>query len=393
MGVKLMTRKASHIEFFEQTRNPLPGGILFKALQPPREIILAANTRVTLDAVVGILQAAKDTEQIVIFELALSEMDRNGGYTGLTPKAFAERVKKAAEIVGWYGYVLHADHITIKKGTDEEIENIKKEIDARIEAGFTSFAIDSSFLFNRNAKAVPEQLKEIIRTGIILFQHIDERMDEKNYGKEGEVGEIGIEEFTTVEEAVHYVDKLKENGVELDCLAIANGSKHGVSVDAEGKIIPQLSINIQRTVEIVDALRKRGHRTGIAQHGITGTPIPLIAEKFPKGKVIKGNVGTEWMLIVWDILQIFEPQLYQKIYNWTLEKYMKSGVPAQEIFVSNSKYAIKPFFNDLEKISEDTKRAIRAKAYSQALIFFKAFGMEKTAERVYRYLSKNKIEY
>jgi len=382
-------KKEPHIEYFEQPRRPLPGDVLFKALQPPDCIVLAANPRVTLDAIVGILQAAKETENIVILELALSEMSIEGGYTGLTPKAFAERVRKAAEIAEWYGYVLHADHITVKKGTEEEIEKIKKEIDARIEAGFTSFAIDSSFLFNRKAKTVPEQLKEIIRTGITLFKYIDEKMPpERSYGREGEVGEIGIAEFTTVEEATYYVEKMHENGIELDCLAIANGSKHGVSVDAEGNIIPQLTINLQRTVEIADALRARGYRTGIAQHGITGTPIPLIASKFPKGKIIKGNVGTLWMLLVWETLQIFEPELHQKIYDWTIENYSKEGIPEAETFAKNSKYAIKQFFQDIEKISKDTKEAIRAKAYAETLTLIKAFGMNKTAKRVHEYIKE-----
>jgi len=136
--------KEPHIEFFEQPRNPLPGNVLFEALDPPEEIILAVNPRVTIEVIEGVLKAAKDTENIVILELALSEMNLQGGYTGLTPKAFAERVKKAAERVGWYGYVLHADHVVVKKGTDEEIENVKRELAARVEAGFTSFAIDST---------------------------------------------------------------------------------------------------------------------------------------------------------------------------------------------------------------------------------------------------------
>ena len=379
--------------FFETPRPPLPGNILFKALQPPREIILAANPRATKDVIVGILEAARDCGEIVILELALSEMNLAGGYTGLTPSMFAERVREAAEEVGWFGYVLHADHLTVKKGTDEEIENVKREIKARAEAGFTSYAVDASFLFDRTAKTVPEQLKRIIEVGIDLFNYIDEVMAGKDYGREGEVGEIGIAEFTTVEEATYYVDKMHENGIELDCLAIANGSKHGVTVDAEGNIVPQLTINLKRTVEIADALRARGYRTGIAQHGITGTPLPLIATKFPKGKIIKGNVGTFWMLLVWDILQVFEPELYERIHKWTIENYGKEGEPEAEIFTKNSKYAIKQFFYDLEKLNDDTKMAIRAKAYAETLTFFKAFGMKQTAKRVYDYIVKNNIKY
>ena len=380
-------------KFFETRKPSLPGNILFKALQPPREIILAANPRATKEVIVGILEAARDCGEIVIFELALSEMSLTGGYTGLTPSMFAERVREAAEEAGWFGYVLHADHLTVKKGTEEEIENVKREIKARAEAGFTSYAVDASFLFDRTAKTVPEQLKRIIEVGIDLFGYIDEVMAGRNYGREGEVGEIGIAEFTTVEEAAYYVNKMHENGVELDCLAIANGSKHGVTVDAEGNIVPQLTINLKRTVEIADAIRAMGYRTGIAQHGITGTPLQLIATKFPKGKIIKGNVGTFWMLLVWDILQVFEPELYERIHKWTIENYGKEEKSEAEIFSKNSKYAIKQFFYDLEKLNYDTKMAIRAKAYAEALSFFKAFGMKQTAKRVYDYIVKENIKY
>jgi len=47
----------------------------------------------------------------------------------------------------------------------------------------------------------------------------------------------------------------------------------------------------------------------------------LIAEKFPKGDILKGNVGTYWMNIVWDALKKDAPKLYEKVYSWTLEHY------------------------------------------------------------------------
>jgi fructose-bisphosphate aldolase class II len=385
--------KAPHITFFKEPKPPIPGNVLFEALTPPREIVLAVNPRVTIEVIEGVLEAAKDTENVVILELALSEMNLKGGYTGLTPKAFAERVRKAAENVGWYGYVLHADHVVIRKGTDEEIENVKRELAARVEAGFTSFAIDASYLFDLTKDTVPEQLKRIIEVGTEMFRYLDELIGHRNYGREGEVGEIGKTELTTVEEALYYVKSMKQNGVDLHWLAINNGSKHGVSVDAEGNIIPQLGINIQRTVEIVRALWDNGYPTRVAQHGVSGTPLYLIAEKFPKGMIGKGNVATIYMLMVYDILRIYEPELYQKIYKWVIENYKKEGVHEAEIFVENSKFALKQFFNELDKISDETRNAIRSKAYAETLLHLKAFGMEKTAKRVYDYIKSKGIKY
>ncbi|MEM2496527.1 MAG: hypothetical protein QW048_06700, partial [Nitrososphaerota archaeon] len=62
-------------------------------------------------------------------------------------------------------------------------------------------------------------------------------------------------------------------------------------------------------------------------------------------------------------------------------------------FVENCKYAIKEFFQDLEKISDETREAIRAKAYADTLLHIKAFGMEKTAKKVYDYIKKRNIKY
>jgi len=385
--------KPAHVAFFEEPKPPIPGNVLFEALTPPREIVLAVNPRVTIEVIEGVLQAAKDSENVVILELALSEMNLKGGYTGLTPKAFAERVRKAAERVGWYGYVLHADHVTIKKGTDEEIENVKRELDARVEAGFTSFAIDASYLFDLTKDTVQEQLRRIIEVGAEMCRYLDERIGHRNYGREGEVGEIGKSELTEVSEALYYVESMKKNGIDLHWLAINNGSKHGVSVDAEGNVIPQLGINIQRTVEIVQALWDHGYPTRVAQHGISGTPLYLIAEKFPKGMIGKGNVATYYMLTVYDILRIYEPELYNRIHKWVIDNYAKEGVPEVETFVKNSKYALKVFFNDFDKISDEAKNVIRSRAYADTLLHMKAFGMEKTAKRVYDYIQKKGIKY
>ena len=389
----MQTMKPEHVSFFEEPRPPIPGNLVFEALTPPKEILLAVNPRVTIEVIEGVLKAAKDTENIVILELALSEMNLKGGYTGLTPKAFAERVRRAAENVGWFGYVLHADHIGVRKGTEEEIDNVKKELDARIDAGFTSYAIDTSHLFDVTKDIVSEQLKKVIELGTELFNYLDERMDHKNYGKEGEVGEIGKSELTEVDEALYYVKKMKENGISLHWLAINNGSKHGISVDAQGNIIPQLGINVKRTVEIVKALWSNGYPTRIAQHGVSGTPLHLIAEAFPKGMINKGNVATYYMLMVYDILRIYEPELYRRIYRWVSEKYSKEGVSEIEVFTENCKHALKEFFHEFERISDETKEAIRAKAYADTLLHIKAFGMEKTAKKLYEYLKIRNIKY
>lgn len=377
-----------HVKYFSKKMDPLSGELVFDALFPPKEIILAANARVSIQVIEGILKAAKDTQNIVILEMALSEMNLDGGYCGVTPKSYADRVSKAAKNVGWYGYVLHADHLAVKSGSDEEIEKLKREMNARVDAKFSSFAIDTSKLFDNSKENVEDRLVNVIKNYVILFRYLKEKLD--NFGKEGEVGEIGIEEFTRTEDAMHFLEKLKENGIELDWLAISNGSRHGISVDEKGNIIPNTQINIQRTKEIANEIAKN-YKTRIVQHGTTGTPIVFIEKQFPKGSISKCNVATHWMLLVWDILKTSEPELYKKIYDWTIENYKRDNISEAETFAKNSKYAIRQFFDEIENIDDSSKDVIRKKSYEDALLFFKALGMKNTAKKVYDYIKKVEI--
>ena len=88
-------------------------------------------------------------------------------------------------------WALHADHITIKKGDAAEIEQTRQLIDAQIAAGYTSFAIDASHLFNFEGKNVREELEQNIRVTTELAHYIKIGMKGKDFGLEVEVGEIG----------------------------------------------------------------------------------------------------------------------------------------------------------------------------------------------------------
>ncbi|HID26761.1 MAG TPA: class II fructose-bisphosphate aldolase, partial [Methanosarcinales archaeon] len=204
---------------------PIAGSAIFNSLNGHKTIVMAANPRIALVAK-GIFKAAKDLDAAVIMELAKSECDLKGGYTGLTPKTFSEKMRQAAEEVEFDIWALHADHTTIKKGDDEELESTKKLIDAHVDAGYTSFAIDASHLFNFEGGDLREELDDNIRATTILAKHIQKRMGDKPYGLEVEVGEIGrVDEhgrvLTKPEEAVVFIKALNENGIYPQVLAIA----------------------------------------------------------------------------------------------------------------------------------------------------------------------------
>lgn len=374
---------------------PISGSAIFDGISGQKKIIMAANTRITTVAK-GIFRAAKDTDSAVFIELARSECDLKGGYTGLTPKDFAEKINQAAKDVQFDAWALHADHITIKKGDPTELEQTRQLIDAQVAAGYTSFAIDASHLFNFEGKNVREELEQNIQVTTGLAHYIKSQMKGKDFGLEVEVGEIGRKDgegliLTTPGEAVEFISALNANGVFPHVLAIANGSTHGHIYDDAGNVVEQLSIDIPQTKAVAKALRDNNLHVGIAQHGITGTPRELINQHFPKGDIIKGNVGTFWQDVVFNTLKVYEPALYSDIQAWTLEKYRAAnpGKKDRQIVDGNCKFAIKEFFRELYAVNEDTEQAIQAMAYAESLVFFKAFSSYGSASLVRNAILKN----
>jgi fructose-bisphosphate aldolase class II len=376
----------------QNTYGPIPGSSIFRGISGQKTIVMAANTRIATVAK-GIFRAAKDTDSAVFMELARSECDLKGGYTGLTPRDFSEKMREAAKAVEFDVWALHADHITIKTGEPAEIEGTKQLIDAQIAAGYTSFAIDASHLFNFEGKTVRQELDKNISVTANLAMYIKTRMQGGDFGLEVEVGEIGRKDghgmiLTKPEEAVEFIKALHEQGVHPQVLAIANGSTHGHVYDEKGNVVEQLSIDIPQTKAVAKALRDNKLHVGIAQHGITGTPRDLINQHFPKGDIIKGNVGTFWQDVVFNILKVYEPGLYKNIQEWTLEKYRPANPTKKDsqIFDGNCKFAIKEFFKEIYSVEEDTEQAIQAMAYAESLIFFKAFSSYGSASQVRKVL-------
>jgi len=372
---------------------PIPGNLLFESLRDKDAIILASNARVTAGVAEGIFRAAKDMDSAVIFEIARSECNVNRGYTGMVPSEYAEAIKGAAEEIGFDVWALHADHITLKKGTPEDIAETRTLIDAQIEAGFTSFAIDASYLFDHQGGNLREELAQNIDVTTELAKHIESRMRGKPFGLEVEVGEIGKKDaqgqvVTTPDEAVTFVKALNENDVNPQVLAIANGASHGNVYDEHGNTIEQVSIDIPQTRAVARALRENNLDVRIAQHGITGTPRELIRSVFPRGDIIKGNVATFWQNLVLDMYKVYQPELYSDIYDWTLEEYgpKNPGKAPNEVFGKNVKYAIGQFRKRIEGVDDETIDAIEAMSYGEALVFLKAFGSKGTASIVREYL-------
>ncbi len=328
----------------------LSGKDILDAIYDEKVIVMAANTRIK-HVIPGIMRAAKELDAVVAFELAKSECDLNGGYTGFTPYTYAETVVEYAEKVGFldHPFFIHADHTTVKNTSEKEIETARELLKACYEAGYSSYAIDASF----------NELEDNIRITLDLAKPYDEL----GLGIEVEVGEIksaGQEaEITTVEEAVTFISALADGGLTPDFLAINNGSKHGNYLEGE-----KIFIDLDRTGEIAAAIDRWHVR--IAQHGTTGTPLHLIG-RFADYGIRKANVGTHWQNIAHEHLP---PELMKQMREWA----EKEG--------KNIKYATKQFLKEINSIPEENKKAIEEHAYEDAKKFIEAFRAKGTASLV-----------
>ena len=368
---------------------PVPGDVMYKALMDKGVIIMAANVRVTPGVTEGIFRAAKDLDSAIILEIAKSECNLKRGYTGMVPSDYSGYVCKTADLIDYDAWALHADHITIKEGTPEDVQDAKALIDAQIDSDFTSFAIDASHLYDLSKDNIRDALSRNIDVTTELAKHIEKGMKGKTFGLEVEVGEIGKKNehghvLTTPDEAVTFLKALQDNDVHPQILAIANGSTHGNIYDEHGNTIEQVSIDIPQTKAVANAIRENNFDVRIAQHGITGTPRELINSVFPKGDILKGNVGTFWQNIVLDAYKVYEPELYRDIYDWTIETYKPKnpGKANKEIFGKNVKNAIKVFYDRIHSVDSETTDSIEAIAYAEARVFFRAFSSKGSAEYV-----------
>ena len=322
---------------------------IFRVLRDEKVIVMACNARIR-QVIPGIMRAAEELDSVVAFELAKSEGGTDGGYTGQTPKIYFQTIVEYAEERNFSKpFFIHGDHTTVKDTSPEAFQSAKEQIEAEIEGGYTSIAIDASFNELEDNIRITSQLANLIH----LY----------GLGLEVEVGEVksaGQEAvLTTVEEATTFIKGLADNKVQPDLLAINNGSKHGNYLAGE-----KIFIDLERTKEIFDAIRPKG--VCIAQHGITGTPLKVVG-KFADYGIRKGNVGTEWQNIAH---QFLPKDLMDQMKKWAEDK-------GKDI-----KFTTREFKKEIDCIPQKNIQAIEQKAYEVACSFIKAFRAESLASLI-----------
>jgi fructose-bisphosphate aldolase class II len=322
---------------------------VFRVIKDEKMIIMACNTRIK-HVIPGIMRAAQDLDAVVCFELAKSESDLKGGYTGMTPAQYADTVFGYAQAVKLTKpFFIHGDHVTTKSPDPAVVGASRDLIKAQLEAGYTSVAVDASF--NETA----DNIKISAELGRMVL--------DAGAGLEAEVGEIKSTkeggEITTVEEAVEFIEGMEKAGVHADLLATNNGSKHGNYKPGE-----EVHIELGRTGDIYNAIKKWG--VCIAQHGITGTPLNLVGQ-FADYGIRKGNVGTNWQNIAHDGLPA------------DLMKAMKEWCQKEN---KDIKFATKQFLNDINSVPAANAKKIEDMAYQSAVEFITAFRAKGSATLV-----------
>ncbi|MFH1788384.1 MAG: class II fructose-bisphosphate aldolase [Candidatus Altiarchaeota archaeon] len=359
---------------------PVSGRKIFSALKGEKLIVMAANIRTQLSTR-GIMEAAKELDAAVLFEIAKSEI----GYTGQSPQDFYDGITgMAAELDFNTPYAIHGDHITIKDSTPESTASARKLIEDEVAAGFTSYAIDASHNFNFDGKTVREQLSDNIAITVELADLIpSEACLEVEVGEVGRTNADGTKKLTSVEESVTFIEALQEQGVKPDLLAINNGTIHGNIFDEQGNIVEQVGIDIATTKAIADAIAPLGVR--IAQHGITGTPLRLMHLLIDAG-IAKGNVGTNWQNVV---VENLPGELLAKMNEWTLacehaKKMLakKPKISQKELIAKNIKHSIKVHKDELMSVSCEYRDKINSATRQSALDFFKAFQAQGSGAKV-----------
>jgi len=318
------------------------------ALEPT--IIMACNPRIR-HVIPGIMRAAQELDAVIAFELTRTEGGIDGGYTGQTPQIFFDTVINYADETGFTKpFIIHADHITVKDNSANELEAAQQLVAAQLAAGFTSFAIDASFNpLPDNISLVSQLAKPILAGDLGLEVEIGEALD-----SEGKVTR------TTPEEAERFLAGLADHGVSPQLLAIENGYKRGNIL--EGEVV---LLDLEGTRSIYEIARSFG-LAGLVQHGITGTPLRLVGKLADYG-IKKGNIGTLWQNVAHAGLPL---DLMDAMRQWARSE--KKDI----------KYATGVFKADIDTIPEDNRRQIEEMAFREAKEFITAFNAKGSATRL-----------
>lgn len=239
-----------------------------------------------MESVIGVLHAAEEMKAPIIMQVYPRLMKEETGY-------FLSPVIKAAAEKASVPVCFHLDH------GPSELETTRS-----IRYGATGIMLDGSTLpFEENIALT----KRVVETCAYLGVQV-----------EGELGHVGMtnddsmNEFTTAEDAKHFVE---ETGVA--CLAVAVGTAHG-----RYKKPPKLDI------ERIKEIRKATNNVALVLHGGSGVPDEEIKKAVVAG-IRKMNFATD---ICYAFLDTCLEELQKPERAVAIDTFMKKPIEAVKDF-------------------------------------------------------------
>ncbi|MFA6486553.1 MAG: class II fructose-bisphosphate aldolase [Candidatus Magasanikbacteria bacterium] len=369
----------------------------------------AINSRMaTFHTVRGAVQAGENLGvPHIIFELAFSE----GGYTGQDMSEYAALVKAAYISLGVKNKTIYlqADHYQLdpKKyaiDADSEMARLQKNIILAIESGVYNIDIDTSkFETDDRAKSDQENQKENAHLTAKFLAFIRQYEAEHKLpcviSVGGEVGEVGggntkySQVSAYLELIAEDLKKIKMDKIKgLSKVSINVGSAHGGVLGKDGQPLESVPLDFQAHHDVymkaVDPLNHGKHVLSV-QHGASTLParyFPL----FPAMHVAEIHLATGFQNIVWDVLEKYDVDLYNKLKALTMEKFAEkiSKYETESIgFMKERKRVTEFVKNDLllspavSKIEQAVEKECEQIFYSLYNTFLVKNGIEQSGDR------------
>jgi fructose/tagatose bisphosphate aldolase len=302
-----------------------------------------------------------------ILEIARSEI----GYTEQRPHEYATVMLAAALREGFRGFVfLQGDHVqtNAKKYNsperDKELETLRGLIKEEISAGFYNIDIDTSTLVDLSKPTLDEQQRVNCELAAEFTEFI--RRNEPSgvtISVGGEIGEVGGKNSDVHE--LHafmkgYVAALKRRGSDLvgiSKISVQTGTAHGGFIDASGKLLTDVKIDIDTLKELSTVAREQYGLAGAVQHGASTLPASAF-DAFPEAGACEIHLATNFQNMVYDGVP---SDLREEMYKWTRENAAEERKPkdTEEQFIYKArKKAIGPFKKRLWNLPPDVRERI-----------------------------------
>ena len=254
------------------------------------------------------LLAAREADAPLLFAATLNQVDRDGGYTGWTPRSFADFIAAEAERIGVdVPIVLGLDHggpwkkdahAHADRSYDETMAAVKRSIESCLDAGYELLHLDPTVDL-RLPSNTPVPIDDIVTRTVELLTHAEAYRQRQ--GLSPIAYEVGTEEvgggLQSTERFSDFLSRLREA---LDAHGLPSPS---FAVGDIGTKLDTTHVNAARAEQLTEAAHRHGALVkGHYTDGVTNL------EAYPRSGLGGANVGpglaaTEYAALM-DLVQL-----------------------------------------------------------------------------------------